>query len=291
MYRKRIKLKKTFIAAFLLIVLVMSLAVGIVPAVAQPSSIAINEVMANPARVSDNNGEWVELYNPTTADIDINGWTIKDDYLDSHVIDNGEPLLVPAGGYLVLGNNDNPSENGGVNVAYSYYNPDRFTNSFHLANQGDEVVIVDLTDTVVDRCTYIRSWTGVSWSLKNAALDNTYINMNSSLSWYLSNAIYGVGDRGTPGQRNGYADDLTNETIDEVGDLVDNGELDSGQGKALSSILEVALGKIEEDNTSTATNQLNAAIKKIKAWMKSGKISSEDGQALIDAINNILAAL
>jgi hypothetical protein len=67
--------------------------------------IVINEIIQNPSAVYDSAGEWFELYNPTTSDIDIDGWTIKDNDSDSHVIDNGGPLLIPAGGYLVLGNN------------------------------------------------------------------------------------------------------------------------------------------------------------------------------------------
>ncbi|NIP17549.1 MAG: hypothetical protein GWM87_04890, partial [Xanthomonadales bacterium] len=70
--------------------------------------------MQNPAAVSDSNGEWFELYNPTGSDIDIDGWTIQDNDFDSHLINNGGPLLVPAGGYLVLGRDANSGANGGV---------------------------------------------------------------------------------------------------------------------------------------------------------------------------------
>jgi hypothetical protein len=39
----------------------------------------INEVMINPAAVTDANVEYVELYNSGTTAVDIQGWTIRDD--------------------------------------------------------------------------------------------------------------------------------------------------------------------------------------------------------------------
>ena len=61
-------------------------------------SVVINEIMQNPSAVSDSNGEWFEIHNPAGVPVDIDGWTIRDDDFDSHLIDNGGPLLVPAGG-------------------------------------------------------------------------------------------------------------------------------------------------------------------------------------------------
>ncbi|NIP52260.1 MAG: lamin tail domain-containing protein, partial [Phycisphaerae bacterium] len=70
---------------------------------ADPGDVVINEIMQNPNAVFDSAGEWFELYNATGADIDIEGWTISDNDIDSHTINNGAPLIIPAGGYLVLG--------------------------------------------------------------------------------------------------------------------------------------------------------------------------------------------
>ena len=38
----------------------------------------INEIMKNLVFVSDNNGEWFELYNHSEEPVDISGWIIKD---------------------------------------------------------------------------------------------------------------------------------------------------------------------------------------------------------------------
>ena len=41
--------------------------------------------------VSDTNGEWFEVVNAGTDPVDINGWTIKDNGSNIHVIANGGP--------------------------------------------------------------------------------------------------------------------------------------------------------------------------------------------------------
>ena len=65
--------------------------------------LVINEVLVNPDHVGDGQGEWFELYNPNSYDIDIRGFQIKDDGSDSQIITSDLPVVVPAGGYLVLG--------------------------------------------------------------------------------------------------------------------------------------------------------------------------------------------
>jgi predicted extracellular nuclease len=155
----------------------------------------INEIIQNPAAVYDSNGEWFELYNPTGSDIDIDGWTIEDNDYDSHVIANGGPLIVPAGGYLVLGINADTSTNGGVSVGYEY-------SGISLANGADELVLVDGALNEIDRVEYddgatFPDPTGASMSLVDPALDN-----NVGGNWCTSTTPFGDGDLGTPGSEN-----------------------------------------------------------------------------------------
>ena len=158
-------------------------------------AIVINEIMQNPRAVSDDYGEWFELYNADSADVDINGWTICDDDTDSHTINNGGPLVIPAGGYLVLARNGDPSLNGGVLADYVY-------SDFALANGADEVVLVDTSGQEVDRVNYdggpnFPDPNGASMALNDPALDN-----NNGNNWTTSSRPYGLGDLGTPGQAN-----------------------------------------------------------------------------------------
>jgi predicted extracellular nuclease len=158
--------------------------------------LVINEIMQNPAAVYDSNGEWFELYNPTGGDIDINGWTIKDEGSDSHLIDNGGPLFIPAGGYLVLGNNADQATNGGVTVDYAY------PSGWYLGNSDDEVVLLDSALNEIDRVEYdggtnFPDPTGASMSLIDPDLDN-----NVGANWCTSATPFGDGDLGTPGWEN-----------------------------------------------------------------------------------------
>ena len=159
-------------------------------------NIVINEIMQNPSAVVDDVGEWFELYNNDTETVDINGWIIKDDDTDYHVIDNGGPLTIAPGAYLVLGVNGNVAENGGVNVDYVY-------SGFTLANSDDEVVLVYSDGiTEVDRVEYDNGATfpdpnGASMELRNPNYDN-----NDGSNWDAATTPYGNGDLGTPGAKN-----------------------------------------------------------------------------------------
>ncbi|MCZ6583267.1 MAG: lamin tail domain-containing protein, partial [Thaumarchaeota archaeon] len=105
----------------------------------------INEVMIDPALpVSDSSGEWVELYNPTSFPINLQGAVLSDDGVDSHTITSS--VIVPSNGFVVLGIDGNFGTNGGVVVDYQY-------SSFFLGNSGDEVVIT-FQGTEIDRVDY-----------------------------------------------------------------------------------------------------------------------------------------
>ncbi|MFA5877960.1 MAG: VWA domain-containing protein [Candidatus Staskawiczbacteria bacterium] len=58
--------------------------------------IIINEIMQNPAAVSDANGEWFELYNTTQSDINLLNCIIGDGGGDAHIIHSS--FIVPANG-------------------------------------------------------------------------------------------------------------------------------------------------------------------------------------------------
>jgi len=167
------------------------------PASTEEGDIIVTEIMNNPSAVSDSEGEYFEVYNTTGSDIDLDGWTISDDGADSHVIDGS--LIVPAGGYAVLGNNADMGSNGGAPVDYSY------GSGWFLSNGGDEVILTDPSGTEIDRVEYdggpnFPDPTGASMNLDPMALDFTS-NDNGS-NWCTSTSAYGDGDLGTPGAAN-----------------------------------------------------------------------------------------
>ncbi len=161
-----------------------------------PGDVVINEIMQNPAAVSDSAGEWFELVNTTASPIDIEGWTIADVDFDSHVISNGGPLVIPANGYLVLGNNDDNATNGGVSVDYNY------GSSFFLANGDDELVLLDGGLTEIDRVEWDNGATFPDPNGASMALDDPANDNNVGANWCTASTPYGDGDLGTPGAAN-----------------------------------------------------------------------------------------
>lgn len=161
-----------------------------------PGDVIITEIMQNPGAVFDNVGEWFEVYNTTSGTIDMNGWIIKDDNVDSHTIDNGGPLLIGPGEFLVFGRNGDSGTNGGYPADYVY-------SGISLANADDEVVLID-GGTEIDRVNYdggpnFPDPTGASMALINFTFDN-----NVGSSWTTSTArepnFSGPsGDSGSPG--------------------------------------------------------------------------------------------
>ena len=79
--------------------------------------------------------------------------------------------------------------------------------------------------------------------------------------------------------------------VDELIEMVDTGILDEGEGTELVVTLEGAANKFAEEQTKPAENMLQAFINKIEAKVKSGKLSPEDGAALIVAASAVLEDL
>ena len=169
------------------------------PSTTLPGDVVINEILQNPAAVADTAGEWFEVYNAANQAIDLNGWTLADAGTDNHRIQtpNGEPLWLPAGGYLVLGRNADSNTNGGVSIAYRY-------TGFTLGNTDDEIILLDGAGTEIDRVAYDGGPTfpnpdGAAMQLSRPDLDNALgANWRSAPDPWPGSA----GDRGSPGTAN-----------------------------------------------------------------------------------------
>ena len=107
--------------------------------------LVINEIMNNPQSVTDPNGEWFELYNNSGSELTIDGITIQSGS-QSHVVLPGDPLVVPAGGMVVLGSNADNTTNGNVDVDYEY-------SGITLSNESDDLSLV-ADGVVIDSVTW-----------------------------------------------------------------------------------------------------------------------------------------
>jgi polyhydroxyalkanoate synthesis regulator phasin len=86
-------------------------------------------------------------------------------------------------------------------------------------------------------------------------------------------------------------EEQTQEIVDDVLDLLTSGDISTQSASSLTSTLETAIDKIEDGNTTSATGMLDAFINKVEQMIQTGKITQEDGQALIDAANSVIDSL
>jgi DNA/RNA endonuclease YhcR with UshA esterase domain len=174
----------------------------VVSAAAGVARIIINELMANPNAVSDANGEYIELHNWGTAAADIQGWTIEDAAANKDTIDIS--LVVPAGGYVLLGINDSTLINGGLAVDFEWQR-------VSLNNTGtpaaDRIILKDATGATVDSVAYAaaQAAAGTAVGVRDPSAENADATGGN---WQAQTSTYGPSatpDRGTPrAQNDGY---------------------------------------------------------------------------------------
>ncbi len=188
-----------------------------------PGDVVISEIMQDPVAATDANGEWFEVYNPKTTSINLKDCKISDANSDSHTISSD--LVVPAGGYAVLGRNGNTATNGNYTPNYVY-------SGFSLNNSADKIILT-CCDTEIDRVDYTGTtpWpdpTGKSMILNNPSLDN-----NLGSNWCVSTSHFGAGDKGTPGAINDTccgSGPICGNGVLEIGEQCDDGNTVSGDG-------------------------------------------------------------
>jgi len=147
--------------------------------------------MQDPFVVSDSVGEWFELYNATTTELDLSGCVVRDEIFNLHTITS---LVISAFDYVVLGRNASSTQNGGIIPDYIYSN-------FSLNNSADKVIL-ECNNVEIDRVEYdggplFPDPTGASMILESPILDN-----NVGGNWCTSTSVFGDGDFGTPGALN-----------------------------------------------------------------------------------------
>jgi len=165
-----------------------------------PGDLVITEIMNNPAAVSDNDGEWFEVYNDTGAPIDLAGLVIRHHATDPQAVHTiSQSVVVAPYGYAVLGKNANPSTNGNVAVDYQY------AYAINLANTADYLAIETGNAMVIDE----TSWDEVSGLDPNGKSRNlnpnyltAYDNDTDLYFCEASSPIQGSSDFGSPGNGN-----------------------------------------------------------------------------------------
>ncbi len=210
-------------------------------------TVIITEVMPDPASVSDSDGEWFEIYNPTSSMIDIDGWIISDDDGEIHTINNGASLTISSYGFLVLGRNMNSASNGDLVVDYQY-------SGLTLTNSADELIIKDAAGVEKDRVDYTVSWPNSSGK-SMVYIGSINDDNNDITNWAESTSTENYGaagsDFGSPGV-NGSLQGLgnpINTTVSQTGDWDDPSTWSNGvPGPSTDVILDS--GTITIDNNA-----------------------------------------
>jgi hypothetical protein len=153
--------------------------------------LVITEIMMNPEAVSDTDGEWFEVFNPTALYLELQGLTVGDGAGDQFTIDRS--VIISPDGFLVFGINDNLNQNGGIPVDYAY-------TGFNLSNNED-VIEISNGGTIIDRVEYNQTdfpiVAGKSTSLDPGAFESTLNDIGSN--WCEAGSELPSGDYGTPG--------------------------------------------------------------------------------------------
>ena len=155
--------------------------------------LVISEVMALSQTGGGDNGEWFELYNATDKALDLEGCWLADKKPQQFQF--AEPVVVPAGAYLVLAVSNDPADNHGLVDPYVY-------GGFSLSNEGEALSLTCGT-TVIDAISFPASAAvaGVAWQLSSAKLDA--VANDAASAWCAATAAFGTaGKKGTPGAGN-----------------------------------------------------------------------------------------
>lgn len=166
---------------------------------AEVGALVITEIMANPLAVSDDRGEYLEIYNTTANEIQLDGWVVKDGAGDTHTIASGGALSIAARSYLVLASHAETTENGGVQSDYTY-------NGALIFDDEADTISLYAGSTLVDAVAYGSTGfdetpVGASLQLDSGSLTST-ANDDGGNWCPATTTISGGTDKGSPGSVN-----------------------------------------------------------------------------------------
>ena len=160
-----------------------------------PGDLILTEFMADPAKVADAAGEWVELR--AAKDLDLNGLQWAKDaagLMNAPALASSICLEVKAGDYLLFAKNTDPALNGGL-PATDLVLPLSLTNS-----PGD--VAVGHGGQLVDLTAYAKTQAAGKARGLDPAAGAAQNDLADDPPWCVATLPYGLGDLGTPKAEN-----------------------------------------------------------------------------------------
>jgi len=209
-----------------------------------PGDLIVSEYMNNPSKVSDSYGEYVEIFNPTTEDYSLEGVEIRDSGGDSFVI--GGSVLAAAGERFVYGVCGHQDMNGGFDASAVWPYQE-----FFLGNASDEIILERGT-TVLDGVHYDDGATYPDPSGRSVERID-FLGATQGANFAEALAVFGDGDRGTPGAKNSVDATDFRPLLMERGSLVPGGDL-SFTFHAYSDELLVGFAALSNQNSPGFTH-------------------------------------
>jgi hypothetical protein len=170
----------------------------------EPRSLIINEIMYDPL---DGQNEWLELYNRSSQPVDLAHWTFNDKSISSGVnsfVISDSAMTVLSGGFAVVA-----AESSVCNIFPNLGSPHpdislsilNRSGGFSFNNDGDAIVLKDLTGQTIDSVAYLPRWHHpdvVDTRGRSLERINPNINTNDPRNWSTCTNVVG----GTPGKIN-----------------------------------------------------------------------------------------
>ena len=168
-------------------------------------SLVITEIMNDPnTPVTDDNGEWFEVYNPGATPLDLRGLRISNSRAETRTVAASTPVLIAAGGYAVFARIADTTMNGGVTATFAYASAPG-SGTINFGNTADAVIVdlgssaMELDRVAYDGTTWPRT-SGHAKSLRPTALTATDNDMVGN--WCNAPRQWASGDYGSPGMAN-----------------------------------------------------------------------------------------
>ncbi|MBL1213474.1 MAG: hypothetical protein HND52_08955 [Ignavibacteriae bacterium] len=152
---------------------------------AEVNDIVVNEIMYAP---SSGEPEWIELYNRSETEWNLQSWRVADNSSDVEI---GDSIIIAPGEFIVIADN--------ISITNFYSIPSQIIvlNLPALNNSGDVIKLSDGSGKPIDSLEYLPSWGGSTEgrSLERISVDGSSIDENN---WQTSTSI----DKATPGSIN-----------------------------------------------------------------------------------------
>ncbi|MCK6548940.1 amidohydrolase family protein [Myxococcota bacterium] len=161
-----------------------------------PGDLVITEIFRNPSGTNEKDREWIEVHNPTSSDLLIDGLVFAD--LGRSFTLSAPMAQIPAGSYAVFAYWADPAQNGGVNGVLVEYGSADIT-----LNNSSETITISFGGQTIDTISYTSTWPGGAQDV-SACLKFPYAADNGDpAAWGNSATGFGTGAAlGSPGAAN-----------------------------------------------------------------------------------------